>query len=110
MNVAAARRGQFGVVNATLVLPRLGAVESAYTVARGYLLREGSLVGSLRRPADQPAINEQNRRKTMMLWMPSAAPLRADPRFLPLCEAIGLGRYWRQAGHRPDVMASVNVG
>nr|WP_250890730.1 tetratricopeptide repeat protein [Sphingobium nicotianae] len=103
-NLAATNLGQFGAVSAILTLPLLGAEAVAYDVGRGYLLREGSLVGSLGRPADQPAINDQNRRKTMMLWMPSAAALRADARFLPLCRAIGLGDYWRQAGQGPDYL------
>lgn len=104
-NVAGARVGQFGVVSATLTLPLLGATDVAYDVNRGYLVRQGDLVGSLRRPADQPAINEQNRRKTMMLWMPSVAPLRADPRFMDLCRTIGLTDYWQRSGHGPDYLS-----
>jgi DNA-binding winged helix-turn-helix (wHTH) protein/tetratricopeptide (TPR) repeat protein len=103
-NVAASRKGQFGVVNATLTLPQLGASDVAYEINRGYLLREGPMIGSLDRPAGQRAINQQNRRKTMSLWMPAAAPLRADPRFLPLCRAAGLVDYWRQSRSRPDFL------
>jgi len=28
--------------------------------------------------------------------------MRADPRFLPLCEGMGLVDYWRALGVRPD--------
>jgi hypothetical protein len=38
----------------------------------------------------------------MPLFTPAAAPLRADRRFLDLCEGMGLGDYWRRRGIRPD--------
>ena len=103
-NVATARAGQFGAVSAILVLPLLGRTDAAYDIVQGYLLREGPMVGSLQRPAGQPAFNQQARRHTAPLWMPSAARLRADSRFLPLCKAIGLTDYWRQSGHGPDFL------
>lgn len=101
-NTAAARRSQFGVVNGALVLPVLGAIDAAFQILRGYLVREGPLIGALRRPAGQPAVNQQNRRKTQMLWMPSGAALRSDPRFLVLCRDAGLYGYWESSGHWPD--------
>ena len=33
------------------------------------------------------------------------APMRADPRFGPLMQAIGLEDYWRQSRSRPDYRA-----
>ena len=101
-NLAAARLSPFGVVNATLTLPPLGETETAFEINRGYLVRTGSVVGALRRPAAQGAFGQQNRRKTQCLWMPPAATLRANARFPELCEASGLATYWRQAGHGPD--------
>ncbi len=103
-NVAAARQGQFGVINAIMILPQLGAIDAAFEISRGYLLREGEMVGTLLRPDGQPAIDQESRRKTMPLWMPSAAPLRADPRFLPLCDAIGLSAFWQRSGYVPNFL------
>lgn len=103
-NIAAARTGPFGVVNATLTLPPLGETDAAFEINRGYLARTGPLIGALRRPAGQIAFNQQNRRKTQSLWMPPASPIRTDPRFPELCEAIGLAAYWRRAGHGPDTL------
>lgn len=104
-NLLAARQGPFGVVNATLTLPPLGETDIALEINQGYLLRTGPLVGALRRPAGQRALNQQNRRKTQSLWMPPAARLRAHPRFLALCEASGLATYWREVGHAPSFLA-----
>jgi hypothetical protein len=36
------------------------------------------------------------------LFTPACAAMRADPRFLQLCEGIGLVDYWRSRGVRPD--------
>jgi DNA-binding winged helix-turn-helix (wHTH) protein/tetratricopeptide (TPR) repeat protein len=35
---------------------------------------------------------------TIFLTGPGAAPMRGDPRFLPLAERLGLARYWRSNG------------
>jgi tetratricopeptide (TPR) repeat protein len=104
-NMAAARQGQFGVVSATLTLPQLGAADVAYQIDRGYLVREGPLVGLLRRPLGEPILSQQNRH-TMALWMPSAAPLRAEPGFLSLCADMGMMAYWREGGHWPDFLGN----
>lgn len=82
-------------------LAMLGAVDAAFTVARGYLLRRGLDVRLDRRPGEPP-VNDQFRRKTMMLWLPSTAAMRADARFLPMLREIGMTRYWRQSGRGPD--------
>lgn len=84
-------------------LAMLGAVDDAMAVAEGYLLRRGLDVRLDRRPGE-PAMNDQFRRKTMMLWLPSTAALRQDPRFLPLMRAIGLTRYWRLSGRGADYL------
>ncbi len=46
------------------------------------------------------------RRATSVLFAPHTAAMRADPRFEPLMEALGLMAYWREAGRRPDVCAA----
>ena len=41
-------------------------------------------------------------RWTAHLFEPVTRLMRADPRFDRLIEEVGLGRYWREAGARPD--------
>lgn len=39
---------------------------------------------------------------TDILFRPEFAPVRADPRFMPLAARLGLVRYWRRSGNWPD--------
>lgn len=103
-SLAAAARDPGGAVHAVMTLSRLGELDAAFAVAEGYLLRRGPLIGALRAPAGGWVLNDQRRRKTMMLFIPATAALRADQRFVPLCEAMGLADYWREAGVRPDFL------
>lgn len=98
---AAAHTG--AAVNAILGLALLGQLEGAFAVAEGYLLRRGPLTGNLRTPAPLP-VAEQRWRKTMMLFVPATAGMRADQRFAALTEDMGLGEYWRRSGKRPDFL------
>jgi len=59
-------------------------------------------MASVRWRAGQVAVNDQRRRKSHMLFVPVAQPMRADPRFGPFTERMGLATYWRQAGVTPD--------
>lgn len=106
VNRATAMYGPGGAVSAVQHLAALGAVDDAFDAAYGFLLRRGPLAGPLRHPRGVPAINDQRQRKTMMLWIPATAPLRADVRFLPLCRDIGLVDYWRASGTRPDFLGT----
>ncbi len=50
------------------------------------------------------AAAERNRSLTWgILFEPAFAAARRDPAFAPLAERLGLVRYWRQTGRRPDV-------
>ena len=105
-NMAAAREDPGSAVNAINFFAVLGDLDSAFVVAEGYLLRRGPLIGQLS-PGKGLALNDpadQRWYKTMMLFIPSNATLRADPRFLPLCRDIGLVDYWRRTGIRPDYL------
>jgi DNA-binding winged helix-turn-helix (wHTH) protein len=101
-NVEAAPRSPGFAQNAIMVLPMLGEVDAAFDVANGFFLRRGRLIGTLWTGDDQMPVNDLAWRRTMPLFTPAAAPLRADRRFLDLCEGMGLGDYWRRRGIRPD--------
>ena len=96
--------GPAAAVNAVMFLSELGALDDAFDAARGYLLRRGPLAVRLERTPDQPSINDQRGRKTMMLFLRPLVRLRGDARFLPLCRALGLFDYWRAAGAGPDFL------
>lgn len=92
--------GSFHATNTYLLMAAMGRLDDAYDVLHAYLLRRGPLASEQR--ADALSSFNMRRRKTMMLWCPAAAPIRADRRFQPLCEAIGLVTYWRRTGTVPD--------
>ena len=90
------------VVIGTMNLNLIGAIDAAFDVAHAYFLERGPLIAALRWRPDGEMFLDARRRKTNMLFVPSTAPMRADPRFGPLTEAMGLGRYWRERGIEPD--------
>lgn len=91
-------------VNAVLFLNGLGEIDRAFAVAEAYLLERGPLMASVRWRDGQVSINDQRRRKTNMLFVPVSAAMRADPRFLPLTQDIGLADYWSRVGIAPDFL------
>ncbi len=101
-NLRAATTGPAQATQAIMVLSFMGALDAAFDVARGFLLRRGPLIVQLRHTPAQASITDLHNRMTMMLWVPATARLRDDPRFLPLCRDIGLVDYWRSSGRRPD--------
>src|SRR3954451_16630027 len=92
------------VAESVMILSALGQVGPAFDAANGYLLSRGSVV----RQGDTPAKEEVNdatlRINTQWLFTPPCAAMRADPRFLPLCDAMGLVEYWRNSGVKPDYL------
>lgn len=101
-NLEAAPRSPGFAVNAIMVLSLLGEVDAAFTVADGYLLRRGPLIGTLWTGAGQMPVNDQRWRRTMMLFTPATAAMRDDIRFSALCEGCGLADYWNRRGVSPD--------
>lgn len=105
--IAAATRSPGLAVITVQMLSLLGFVDQAFAVAEGYLLRHGPMTGSLRLSHDQLVVNDQQRRKTVMLFTPSTRAMRADKRFSGLVDAIGLTEYWRRRGVRPDYQVTM---
>lgn len=93
-----------GAVDAILFLCGLGEIDRAFAVAEAYLLERGSLSASTTPMPRETTVKDQHARKTNMLFVPSAAPMWADPRFLRLTEDMGLARYWHDAGVVPDFL------
>jgi DNA-binding winged helix-turn-helix (wHTH) protein/Flp pilus assembly protein TadD len=108
-NLAAASAGPSGSINAIMILTALERLDDAFTVARGYLLRQGPSIMPLGYGPTQTPVSDQRHRKTQMLFIPVTAPLRADPRFIDLCRGCGLADYWRQSGHWADFLGSRQV-
>ena len=107
-DIAKARREIFEMslngfaVDGSMILSALGDLDSAFAVTNGLLLRKGPLVGSLWPGKEQMPVSDRPWRRTMFLWTPPNAALRADPRFADLCDGIGLTQYWKARGTGPD--------
>lgn len=93
-----------GVVNALMALNLVGAVDEAFALSEAYYLERGPLIAAVAWRPGQPRVPDQRRRKSNMLFTPTAAPMQRDPRFLPLVEKMGLGDYWRRSGSNPDFL------
>jgi DNA-binding winged helix-turn-helix (wHTH) protein len=96
----AAKKAPWVVYNAIMILGALGQTDAAFEVLDGFLLWRGKAVSADQ--ADPRVTNDYSRRMTQWLFTPPVAGIRADRRFLPLCEAFGRADYWRARGVRPD--------
>jgi tetratricopeptide (TPR) repeat protein len=98
----AAKKAPWVVYNGVMILGALGQTDAAFECTDGFLLWRGKLVGT--NQADPRAINATSRRMTQWLFTPPLATMRADPRFLQLCEDFGIAAYWRARGVKPDYL------
>lgn len=101
-NLAAAHKGAGFAENTMQFAAALGRVDTAFEVAEGYYFGRGFEVGELRFQPEQRVWTRRTNRRTRLLFMPSTAAMRSDPRFGRLIEEIGLERYWRESGTVPD--------
>jgi DNA-binding winged helix-turn-helix (wHTH) protein/tetratricopeptide (TPR) repeat protein len=83
-----------------VLLCALGQTDAAFEVTEGFLLWRGKIVSADQ--ADGKAMDDYSRRMTQWLFTPPVAVMRADPRFLKLCDEFGLADYWRARGVKPD--------
>jgi tetratricopeptide (TPR) repeat protein len=93
------------VVNALMLLNLMGAIDKAFELSRAYYLEEGPILAAMEWRPGQPNVPDQRRRKTNMLFTPTAAAMQKDPRFLPLMRQMGLADYWDRRGILPDFLA-----
>jgi hypothetical protein len=101
-NLLAASRGPAQCIAAMIHLALLGAIDEAFAVAQGYYLRTGTVTIGLARSDSDPAITDQSRRVTQLLFIPATAAMRADPRFATLMWETGLALHWQDCGLPPD--------
>lgn len=105
--VAAAPRAYPLATQAIMTLSMLGAVDEAFLVAEGALQRRGPAAGTLFPSGDYLPLTDLRWRRTMPLFTPATAAMRADARFLPLAREIGLVGYWQARGVGPDARHAV---
>lgn len=93
------------VVNAMMLFNLMGAIDEAYALSDAYYLERGPVLAAMQWRPGTPVVPDQRRRKTNILFVPSAAQMQRDPRFMPLMKDIGLARYWDERGIGPDFLA-----
>lgn len=104
--MAGVQQSVAAVVNAMMLLNLIGAIDAAFDLARAYYLEQGPIIAAMQWRPGQPIVHDQRRRKTNMLFTPTAAAMQRDPRFPPLMEAMGLSEYWDRRGILPDFLVS----
>jgi DNA-binding winged helix-turn-helix (wHTH) protein len=87
-----------------MILSGLKQVDAAFEVAIGFLLWRGQVVRGSRPPPKDLGTDNGWRAGVQWLFTPPCAALRADPRFMEICDGIGLTDYWRRRGVKPDYM------
>jgi DNA-binding winged helix-turn-helix (wHTH) protein/tetratricopeptide (TPR) repeat protein len=97
-------------VHAIMVLSALGQLDPVYQIIDGLLLRRGDVVAKPGGNLPVTIANDTSWMNTQWLFTPATRPLRMDPRFGPLCDAIRLSRYWRQRGVGPDERRTTGSG
>ena len=103
--VEAAKNAGALAAHAVMILAALGEVDTSFDIADGFLLWRGKIV---RQGQGTREITNDAAWRTGVQWLftPPCASMRADPRFLALCDGIGLREYWRRRGLRPDYLLS----
>jgi DNA-binding winged helix-turn-helix (wHTH) protein len=101
-SIEGAHRGAGFAENGMQFVSALGRIDDAFTIANAYYFARGFDPGELRFSTEQGTYTRRNARRTHMLFLPSTAAMRADPRFQKLVEELGLNRYWRESGTVPD--------
>jgi DNA-binding winged helix-turn-helix (wHTH) protein len=88
-----------------MIMSALNEVGTALEIANGFLLSRGPVVRTGEPPkGDMP--DASWRINTQWLFTPPCASMRADSRFLQLCDGIGLTGYWLARGVRPDYQSA----
>lgn len=102
-----AHRGAGYAENAIQFAAAMGDLDTGFRIADAYFLGRGFAVPALRFAGGQGTYTRREDRRSHILFLPPTAPMRADPRFGRLVGEIGLERYWRESGARPDYRAAM---
>ena len=85
------------IPSAVALAAALGRIDTAFALLDNYYFQEGPFA-----PRRPPAAVAAPRCVTEILFRGPNTALHPDPRFGPMLERIGLERYWRSTGTRPD--------
>ena len=102
--VARARRGSGAAENTIQFASALGRLDDAFAVAEAHYFNRGFVVPDVRFTKEQGTYTPLGERQTHFLFFPATVAMRADRRFQPLVERLGLVHYWRQSGVLPDYL------
>lgn len=105
MIMASVSHSVTAVVNAMMLLNLMGATDDAFELSRAYYLEQGTIIAAMEWRPGQPIVPDQRRRKTNMIFTPTAAAMQKDPRFMGLMGQMGLTDYWNRRRVLPDFMA-----
>ncbi len=92
--------------HSVMILSGLGDVDSAFEIANGFLLSRGKVVMRAQVGPRDSWVKDPGWKWTQWLFTPPVASMRADGRFLALCDGIGLTEYWAKRGVRPDYLGN----
>ena len=89
-----------------LALSGLGEIDAAFEIANALFAVQGA-TNALPRAGGQP-VKGTAWRFAPWLFTPPTASLRADPRFVAICDAAGLTEYWARRGIKPDYQLGIS--
>ena len=92
-----------------LFLSALGLVDDAFAVVEANYFSRGFIVSPFRNTKAMGRYGRLEDRRTMGLFVPATRLMRRDPRFPKLINELGLVRYWKESGTRPDYQLSKNI-
>src|SRR5207302_8686909 len=104
-SVGIARTGPANAIAALFALGLLERPDEAFDLVEAYYLRGGNGPVPVQHTEAELSLNEHHRRLTQILFTPAFEGMRADPRFMAMCDRIGLSRYWDENGVTPDFLS-----
>ena len=111
-SIAAAKQACTGAAQSSAMLAAqsamiagaLGDVDLAFEISESLLLWRGRIVHASGNRASRIGSDALWRSGVQWLFTPPLQGMRADKRFLPLCDDVGLAAYWRRRGVKPDYL------